>query len=379
MGWYAGHFNDGETATRHEVAVEPGPTGLIVHHLADGHVSHWCYDDLVLVEEVYRNRPARFKNRSAPDARLTVEAPDILRVIADHTPQFARRNLLGVHHGGRILGWSVAVVATLALLVWALPRLAEPVAAVIPQSWEDALGRRVVGDMSRALSARRGGSAFCDNPAGVAALRRLTDRLAQTVDTPYRFTVRVLRSKGVNAFAAPGGYVVILGGLIDKATSPDEVAGVLAHEMGHVVERDATAGMIRAMGLMAIVGALTGNTSTIGTRSAQFGATLLSLSYSRTVEARADAVGVGMLNKADISATGLARFFESLSPKPKKKSKTAAGDAAKTRRYGLGDYLRNHPASRARAAAVRAAGTGRGHALNRNEWHALKAICAPPS
>lgn len=394
MTQYRGHFSDGKTARQHDVLVETTATGLRATTHDGAVAATWPFDTLRLAEEVYHDRPARFRSPAAPDALLTVHDAAILHDITEATPQFRSRNLLGVHHGWRIVGWSAAAFATAGLLIWALPRLAEPVAAIIPQSWEEALGRKVVNDITLFLSDDSAEDRFCHGDVGLTALEDLTGRLAAGVDTPYQFNVRVVRSKVVNAFAAPGGQVVVLKGLLDKAESPEEVAGVLAHEMAHVVERHATEGIVRALGLTAIIAAISGDTASIGGKSAELGATILALSYSRDVETEADRVGVAMLNAADIRADGLAGFFERLSrgnddndedddekgEKEMEKEKSATDGAngdkdSSERKNRLLNLFSTHPSGRARAAAIRATGTGQGAAMTSGEWRALKKVC----
>lgn len=367
---FAGDYYDGRTAARHEVTVRTTADGLRIRGEDLAEVV-WPYEDLALLEEVYRGRPVRLRCGDRP-ARLSVPDAAILEALAAEAPQLAARNLLGVRHGGRVLAWGGLTLAAIALMAWSLPRLAEPVAALIPVGWEEALGARVVEGLVYDLTGADPEDAFCAGERGTAVLDRLVERLASTVDTPYRFAVRVARAPGrVNAFAAPGGQVVMLSGLIDEAASPEVVAGVLAHEMGHVVERHATEGIVRALGLAAIIGAVTGDAASVGASSAQLGAALLTLSYSREAEAEADRRGVDMLNAAGISAAGLADFFDRLA------GEAADGDDESGRR-GRADYgglLRSHPASRARAEAIRAAATGQGPAMSAADWQALKSIC----
>lgn len=367
---FAGHYYDGRTAARHEVTARATTAGLLIRGEDMAEVS-WPYEDLALLEEVYRGRPVRLRCGTRP-ARLSVADAAILSALAADAPQLAARNLLGVRHGARVLAWGGLTLAAIVLMAWSLPRLAEPVAALIPVGWEEALGARVVEGLVYGLAAADPEDAFCDGVPGALALGRLVDRLAAPLDTPYRFTVRVARTPGqVNAFAAPGGNIVILSGLIDKADSAEVVAGVLAHEMGHAVERHATEGIVRALGLAAIIGAITGDAASIGASSAQLGATLLTLSYSRQAEAEADARGVEMLNAADIDAEGLAGFFERLMA-----DKDDGGRADEDRSGAdYGGLLRSHPASRARAEAIRAAATGHGPAMSAADWQALKSIC----
>ena len=87
---------------------------------------------------------------------------------------------------------------------------------------------------------------------------RLTERLSKAAPGSEPFNVRVYDWSLMNAFAVPGGQIVLTKGLIDKAETPDEVAGVLAHEMGHGIEMHPETGIIRSIGLAAAVEVMLG-------------------------------------------------------------------------------------------------------------------------
>ena len=227
-------------------------------------------------------------------------------------------------------------------------------------------------------------SNVCAQASGTAALERLSGRLTAKLKTRYRFKIIVLDHGMVNAFAAPGGHIVIMRGLIDKAAGPNEVAGVLAHEMGHVVERHSTESLFRAIGFNLIAATLIGNTTSMGSALAELGTGLASLSYGRAAERQADAVGVSLLNRAGISGEGLAAFFARIAAgRDKDKSKKpekGKGVSAKKKAENSGGstiwgYLSTHPPSTERAQRIKAASTGRGQAMSAGDWAALKAIC----
>ena len=85
----------------------------------------------------------------------------------------------------------------------------------------------------------------------------------------------------LNAFAAPGEQIVLTHGIISKAESADEIAGVLAHEMGHGIEMHPESGLVRAIGMMAAIDLMLGGS---GGTLANFGALLAQLSYTRDAE-----------------------------------------------------------------------------------------------
>jgi len=258
------------------------------------------------------------------------------------------------HHGGLIdrVGLVAAVLIGLALatiVVVGLTQGTALVARLIPEKWELAFGDAMSGDL---------GGRVCAAPAGQRALDRLASRLA-VPGSPVR--VRVVDLGLVNAVTLPGRQVVIFRGLLGAARSPDEVAGVLGHELGHVDNRDVMTGLLRDFGISLLIG---------GADGGKIANALLSSRYGRAAERAADAHAIGALARADISPADTAAFFDRLG---RREPDAVAGK--------LLTYLSTHPLSaerrRAFLTATRRAPPYR-PAMSAEEWQALRAICARP-
>jgi Zn-dependent protease with chaperone function len=225
------------------------------------------------------------------------------------------------------------------------------IAPYVPASWERRLGDAMVGDF---------GGRFCGGPGGQQALDALARQLAGAGGDPIE--VRVANIKMVNAVALPGNKIVIFRGLLSDAKSPDEVAGVLGHEIGHVRNRDVMAALLRQMGLSVLLGGVGGDVG--GTFNA-----LLSATYSREAEARADDYAIAALSRAGVSPAATAGFFARL-----------ASDEAKLgpARAALG-YMSSHPLSDSREQTFKA-GVAKSAsyrpALDAAQWRALVGICS---
>jgi predicted Zn-dependent protease len=303
----------------------------------------------------------RLRSRAGGDARLVVRDHGFLDALGRHARHLRSDNLQRSRALPRALGWSAATIATLVGLYFGLPLLAEPIAAMMPLSWEERMGQSVRGQV---LSLFGRNARQCDGEPGRDALDRLVRRLAATTPSRYTFRVVVVDNPLVNAFAAPAGYIVVFRGLIDKASSGEEVAGVLAHEMGHVIERHSTEGLIRQFGLQLIVGAMIGDAAGIGSTASDIGTQLAALSYGRAAEREADRVGTEMLNRADIKGAGFVGFFRRI------------GKEAGAMESGVLRYLSTHPPTAERAADIEARAIGEGEAMSAAEWRALRAICS---
>ncbi|MEA3062327.1 MAG: hypothetical protein QOJ94_2108 [Sphingomonadales bacterium] len=242
----------------------------------------------------------------------------------------------------------IALAISAAVLFGAdrIPVLAAP---YVPASWEKKFGDTLVGDF---------GGRFCTGAAGQAALRKLARELSPDAD---RLNIRVVNVPIVNAAALPGGNIVIFDKLLAESPGPDALAGVLAHEMGHVQERHVTQAMIREFGFSALISVLGG--------SAGSGIdTLGSLHYSRGAESQADGDAIVTLRRAGISPAPTADFFHALAEQEKIFGRA---DAA------LG-YLSTHPLTAEREARFRASavnGAAYRPSLSPEEWAALSGIC----
>jgi len=169
----------------------------------------------------------------------------------------------------------------------------------------------------------------------------------------------------VNAFAAPGGQVVLMRGLIEAASGPEAVAGVLAHEIGHVENRDATRNALRAAGSAGLLSMVFGDFSG-GAIAVVLAEQMLNAGYTREAERAADDFALEAMRRAGVDSAGLASFFEFIMEKQ--------GDVPK----GLG-YFMSHPPSQARAEKALRVAEGQGETkpvLSAAEWRALQDICA---
>ena len=180
--------------------------------------------------------------------------------------------------------------------------------------------------------------------------------------------INVVDSDVVNAFALPGGHVVVFRGLIDQARTSDEVAGVLGHELTHVQLHHPTKAMIRAIGFIGLFQALSGGTP------GQLAGDALVMSQSRDAERAADAGALTLLDHAGISPAGLADFFRRLMVSHDKKPKSSTDQLLDT----VGGFLATHPGHAERLSSIEAAARTAGKttpAMPDADWDALNQIC----
>jgi predicted Zn-dependent protease len=255
----------------------------------------------------------------------------------------------------RIIAASIAAAAAIIGLAWfGMPLLADRLASVMPYSWERPLGAAVDSQVRTIFGST------CERPAGVTALRKLVGRLQTAAQLRIAPEPVVLRSQMANAFALPGGRVYLLSHLLTISESPDELAGVLSHELGHVAHRDGLRRLIRNGGTSFLVGLMFGDVTGSGA-VLMAGRAVLSASYSRADEGKADAFAVTIMHGLGRPTAPLGALLQRIT----------AGHAEPPA------LLRDHPLTPERKAMLEAeniAPTGPA-LLNDSEWQDLKRIC----
>lgn len=271
---------------------------------------------------------------------LYLKDPDLIRSFRASTPPELTRDLektaakvRQVRSRQRTV-WSIVLgaVVGLALFLWlGSDLLVEFAVDRIPVEWEQKVGESAYRDFVMQQTVLK------DGPA-VAAVNEITQRLTEQIPhNPYKFEISVVKSEIVNAFALPGGYIVVFTGLMQKAESGEEVAGVLSHELNHVLQRHGLNRMVKQIGLMAIVTIILGDQQGLIGLMQQVGVELLTLKFGRTQETEADVTGLRLLHRARIDPSGMITFFQRLSEKED----------------GRVEWLSSHPMSAGRAALLK--------------------------
>ncbi|ARN81511.1 M48 family metallopeptidase [Methylocystis bryophila] len=348
-------YFDGVVNKKRAVTLVFGEDALEI--VAEGaRVAAWPYAEM-------RRAPAgddalRLRATSAPElARLQLSDPDAKIRLAALCPALDGADP-GDVSSRKIVLWSLAAVGSiLGLLFFGVPYAADVIADHIPLALEQRLGR-VAENQLRAIVP----GARCTAPSGVAALRKLSEKLQAAADLRMPANIVAYSSKTPNAFALPGGSVFLLSGLLAKAQNQDEVVGVLAHELGHLQHRDHVRRMIANGGGAYLIGLLFGDV-TGGGALVFAGKELFFASHSRETEAAADA----------FAAQALARLGRPAKPLGELLLRITGPEE-----NGAFTILHDHPLSEERLQALAAQDKGARSPplLSDEEWSALKGICA---
>ena len=243
------------------------------------------------------------------------------------------------------------VVALLALalpvgLYFSMSGLTAAAARQVPVEWEQKLGQS-------AFAQYRLQHELLDDKETEAELKALTEPLTAAIrDARYPFEFHVVRDSDLNAFALPGGVVVINSGLIERADNASELLGVLAHEISHVTERHGVRNIISSAGIVLTAQVLIGDASGLLATIASAAPLLLNQSYSRDFERDADARGVALLMAANIDPHGMQKFFEKMIEHEKKMLSQVGNDKAADAMKSLSRFLSTHPATEERIERI---------------------------
>jgi Zn-dependent protease with chaperone function len=355
---YKGRYFDGRHPVRHYAAIDVTPEGLhftVGEEFGEGKEGLWPYTDLTLTDRGAYGEPVRVQNSTGEV--LTVTEAEFARAMAEHWPE-ARRTVLDLHGGTQLL-FAMLAIAIIGgfLYTYGVGWASATAARYFPPFLDDRIGKSVVTLLAPPES-------LCTDPQARARLQPVLDRLSAAAGPPYRFTIQYSNLGIVNAFAAPGGYIVVFQGLLDRTETPEQFAGVLAHEMEHVIHRHAAAAIAREFSGRALLSLMAVDSS--GTPTAlQAGARLANLSYQRSDEAEADLAGVELLNTAHIQAAGLGEFLKRV---------------AREDPRGV-QYLSTHPATGDRVDALNEAARKYSGPikplLSKAEWERARRVCNP--
>jgi len=245
--------------------------------------------------------------------------------------------------------YAVAAVALVVALVWllidrGLPPVVDYIAERIPRSAEKSLGE----DTLEALGHNWLKPSTLP-PNRMETLRRKFDELGMAAGDvgPLRLEFRASPAIGPNAFALPGGIIVVTDELVRLARNDEEVLAVLAHEIGHERYRHTMRHLLQGSATALIIAGVTGDIASTTSLAASAPALLLQTKYSRDYEREADAFAITLLQKDGIGPQHFAAILKRLEYRTKDKH-----------RLGLPTFLSTHPPTEEREALARGAAGG---------------------
>jgi Zn-dependent protease with chaperone function len=346
-------YFDGTSSRRHVVTLALDDA-LAIN--ADDHtLANWSYTDIRRADGP--TGMLRLTCLTAP-ALARLEIRDAV-VAAELTARCAQldANLPGQRGVGAIIGWSLAAaISIVSVVLFGVPLAADRLAPLVPPALERRLGDVAEGQLKIIF-----GNNICTNAPGRAAFNKLVDEIREAADMDTSIQTAVLSTAIPNAFALPGGKVYLFSGLLARAENPDEIAGVLAHELGHLKHRDNTRNLIYNGGTSFLIGLLFGDVT--GSGALIFASrSLVTASYSREAEQNADAFSIEVMHRLGRSPKAMGELLFRVTGKEVDKSMSV---------------LSNHPLTEDRLKRMSDEDrppTGP-PLLTPEEWTSLKAIC----
>lgn len=363
---FPARYFDGRTARPQDVSIALTVEGIAIYQRSGALLATWAADNIILADRPRPGEPARI-GLEGTTARLIVEDADVVPRLAEVAPASNRRfrtNRRTLFKVGAWTGLAIAAVAVIVLVL--IPLLSAQLASRTPESVKRQIGDAVLSevvDILPRLPSESGPVKFCLDVGGIQALQSLTRRLMQGVKTDSDIRTHVVSAKLVNAFALPGGIVVLTDGLLKSAESPDEIAGVLAHEIGHVIHAHPTQAIFRTTAVSLLISAMIGD-FTGGVLIAGIAEWVLNSAYSRDAEREADQFAIDRLNAVGVNGEGLARFFERL-----------LAEYEEDKENSVLRLISTHPPTKERMEFIRAQTRATGKSMTTEEWKDLKNTC----
>jgi Zn-dependent protease with chaperone function len=370
----AGLYYDGKTGAPQSVTVKLENSAVAILSPDGTPLARWDYT----ATEQMPSMADRLRLALAEDgstARLEVRDPAFAEAIKQQlgfgTPQHQAKER---RQRQLVVVWSAAAVgAVLAIAVAGLPAIAELLTPLVSIQMESRIGNAVHELELAQQKAVKGGPLECGNQgdrerAGKAAFDKLFAPLEAASNLPVPVRVLILRTATINATAFPGGILHFHHGLIAYMESPEELAGVMAHELGHIVHRHGLRGYLHDVGLTFLVAMALGD---VFTATGVFVATHgdLSRRNTRAQEHQADVHEVQLLNKLGADTHASANFWDRL---VRLEKEAARGP----RRFPL--LSETHPGHAERAAYIRSAPkvANPKPLLTKEEWQTLREVCS---
>jgi Zn-dependent protease with chaperone function len=360
---WQGQYLDGVSAVRRPVTVRIARTGLELTRPDGGDTRFWPFTEIRQTQGTYAGEVVRLERGADLTEALLVDDVAFLRALHATAPEAARRFHDPALRRRRVYltaGAGAGVIALGVLLyLWGIPALAGVAAARVPVAWEASLGDAVVSHLVPA-------GKRCEDAQRQQALDAIISALLRGAPgQPYQFRLTVVDDPAVNALAAPGGALVLFRGLLERTESAEELAGVFAHEIQHVLHRHGTRMVIQRASTGLLLAAVVGDVSGLMAFGLETARTLGDLQFSRHNEEEADRDGLRMLMAAGIHPGGMLEFFRKIATR-----ESAMGT--------LPRYLSSHPPSDDRLQRLKvlaAAAPPAPALLPDHDWRDVRTMC----
>jgi Zn-dependent protease with chaperone function len=284
---------------------------------------HWLEKDIIAFEERGAEAELQYRNAQGQLERLVMRDQDLIASVKKNLRH--NRHIGKVHHrlfntmGSKVaIVFGIVVAVILIVYLWFVPWLGERIAMNFSKEYEISLGEQMYKSMA---------GTFKIDAGKTKVLNEFYRQLHYQVDYPIQITV--VESGEMNAFAIPGGHIVVYDAILERMKTPEELAALLGHEASHIALRHSLRNMFRSLARKMFLSLVIGSDAGIVAVLVDNADNLKGLEYSRSLETDADNNGLKLMSKSGIDVQGMVRLMELL-----KKESGSAQPAA---------FLNTHP------------------------------------
>jgi predicted Zn-dependent protease len=320
----------------HLAEVFVSPVTITVRYTEPGGTAHelyWLEKHLTAFIEKPGGTELNYKDLQGQQHVLLITDAALLQAIKK---QLGHNRVIGKLHQ-RVMGnlWTklllvagILLALLLAAYLWLVPLLGERIAINFSKEYEISMGEK----MYRAME-----SGFQTDVRKTALLNQFYQQLQYKVD--YPITITVVESDQLNAFAIPGGHIVVYSAILEKMKTPEELAALLGHEASHIAGRHSLRNMFRSLARKMFLSLVIGSEAGIVSVVVDHADDLKRLAYSRALETEADNSGLQLMAQSGVNPQGMVRLMELLQQE--------SGNA------GSSNFLRTHPVFKDRIANIK--------------------------
>src|SRR5215204_751264 len=267
---------------------------------------YWLVDNIFSFDEEPLGSVLRYRNKDGQEERLVISDPELLQAIRKHFSHHRfvggwQHQLLGNTRNKIVIFLSFVVALFLAGYFWIIPWLGEKIASNTSKEWEINMGERMHQSMM---------SAYKVDSSHTTLINDFFRELHY--DLHYPISITVVDSKEANAFAVPGGHIVVYRAIIDKMTRPEELVALLSHEVSHIELRHSLRNIFRSLGRKMFLMMIFGNESGLAGFLVNNADNLKGLEYSRALETEADDHGIDLMVSSNVDPAGMLGLLKML-------------------------------------------------------------------
>ncbi len=367
-GYFPARFFDGKSAAALSVAVRFATFNL--ENKLEDNIVLWSLGGINLLTQ--NDSELRLSHSDHPDCVLIVSREHISIIEANLSEIVSGKKVRrGMYH--LVARLVVGAAAVTALLFLGVPMASGPLARATPKSFEIQMGENMTAQYTAILRHCPG------NDEGVKAISPLLAEMAEAGEVGFPVTFHFIQFSMPNAFALPGGQVLVTSGLLEVLEDdPEAFVAVVAHELGHVRARDGMQALYRNIGLSFLLEAITGGTG-VAQQAILLGGQLSQLKHSRVQEARADETAHEIMETLQLNPEALARAFEamlSLDGEGQEAAEEAVNKDGSLFSLEIPHWLSSHPDTDVRIKRAQELAVPSARELfTAEEWKVIKSAC----